>query len=265
MKTTLALALLSFTTAFSAAAYGSVPLRINLPELGRIDDEDGSGSYIDIQEKVDGYTVEIFLEAGDRKSPFFTTRWDVDGWTEIEFQRVEIESFTETSPFYTDYFDPFNNPGSESITPKTVQLQPGPDIDYGFSFSIEGRCQIIENDPCDQSGRYLIEYSVNEMAAPLIGDFNYDNKVNFSDFLILADGVKDNIPGPAKWRNGDIDFNEKVDFEDFLAFRDNYGAERTAGTVASIPEPSGLSLALTLSLLCVGSLRRQQIRIRKTQ
>ena len=70
------------------------------------------------------------------------------------------------------------------------------------------------------------------------GDVNFDTRVTFADFLVVAEnfGMAD-----AEWPDGDFDWDRRVGFSDFLLLSSNYGGqlerEPNNGGIA-VPEPS---------------------------
>ena len=92
---------------------------------------------------------------------------------------------------------------------------------------------------------------------PIPGDFTFDDRVAFDDFLILSrwfDREPDTDVLPA-YHRGDADLDADVDFDDFRILADNYGAVREA--TAAVPEPTSAML-LALGLLGFGASRRHR-------
>jgi hypothetical protein len=83
----------------------------------------------------------------------------------------------------------------------------------------------------------------------LEGDIDCDGAVAFADFVILA-----NTFGQAGTLEADLDGSGTVDFADFVLLANNFGATIPAPEIplgvaaASVPEPNGLSLVVTLVL-----------------
>jgi len=73
------------------------------------------------------------------------------------------------------------------------------------------------------------------------GDANRDWTVSFGDFSVL----QSNYGGTGKtWDQGDFNADGNVSFGDFSALQANYGSVVTPPSVASVPEPAAVSLAL---------------------
>jgi hypothetical protein len=89
----------------------------------------------------------------------------------------------------------------------------------------------------------------------LIGDFDGDGSVAFSDFLLFANVFGQEVP-PAD-AAFDLDGSRHIDFPDFLEFADAFGQTTTA---SSVPEPIGLpSLAFALCLLAASTSRSRRL------
>ena len=84
------------------------------------------------------------------------------------------------------------------------------------------------------------------------GDLDGNGKVEFADFLVLADNFGSDATDHT---TGDIDCNGKVEFSDFLVLADNFGAE--VGEASSVPEPSCLTLLVLGGCLALLVRRRK--------
>ena len=82
------------------------------------------------------------------------------------------------------------------------------------------------------------------------GDANGDGSVNIADFLILSRSFSE----LGDWLNGDFDGNGRVETPDFLALSRNFN--RSATTIASVPEPGG-SLYAVCILIGISLQRRR--------
>lgn len=82
----------------------------------------------------------------------------------------------------------------------------------------------------------------------LVGDANFDGKVNTGDFNSLAGSFGQS---QMLWANGDFDFSGTVDSLDFGLLAANYGNSLSAGPLAasSVPEPVASLLVFTAPLL----------------
>ncbi len=71
----------------------------------------------------------------------------------------------------------------------------------------------------------------------LLGDADFDGKVQFNDFMILAQ----HFSQPGLYTEGDFDCTGVVQFPDFVILAGNFG-ESGSGTAALVPEPGGIIL-----------------------
>lgn len=124
------------------------------------------------------------------------------------------------------------------------------------------------------------------------GDANFDDKVDFLDFLQIANSITYNLEIDDQrhngWDFGDFDGSGTVDFRDFVMLAENYGFEKpesfvvpvegepskhmpvpapgpvperpdTVDAIANIPEPSGLFLA-SISLFVLVRISKNRVR-----
>lgn len=83
------------------------------------------------------------------------------------------------------------------------------------------------------------------LAAEVVGDFNGDGEVNFSDFTILSSNFRNT---GTKIGDGDANRDGTVDLRDFVIFRDAF--QSGAGEpVAAVPEPSSYALLMFASVI----------------
>lgn len=87
----------------------------------------------------------------------------------------------------------------------------------------------------------------------LPGDFDANGKVEFADFLTLAD----NFGQPGNYTTGDADGNGVIEFSDFLAVAENFGKTFGEANVSSVPEP-GAEFLLAAGGLLFGLWRRRR-------
>lgn len=89
----------------------------------------------------------------------------------------------------------------------------------------------------------------------IAGDVDGNGKVEFADFLILAENFGQ--PADPAGCCGDIDGNGEVAFADFLILAENFG--KMVGQAGSaVPEPSGMAVLVILGLSLVDWNRRRK-------
>ena len=86
------------------------------------------------------------------------------------------------------------------------------------------------------------------------GDLNDDGTVDLQDLAILTANYNTSVSFPESISLGDINFDNKVDLTDFLKFRPIFESQGAAGAEA-VPEPSSLLLGLVATLVA-GLFRR---------
>lgn len=101
-----------------------------------------------------------------------------------------------------------------------------------------------------------------ELPAPIFGDANLDDVVDFDDLLILAQNY--GRTDEPQWTEGDFSLDELIGFDDLLGLAQNYGygtlidsdfESDWALARSIVPEPSSLAL---LSMLTLRSRRRSR-------
>lgn len=93
-----------------------------------------------------------------------------------------------------------------------------------------------------------------ELSGTVAGDTNFDQQVDFSDFLLLSSNFG-NLDSHA-WSDGNFDCNRHVEFGDFLALSKNFGF---AADPMSVPEPQSMGwiAAVAAVLLAKSRLSRK--------
>jgi hypothetical protein len=96
---------------------------------------------------------------------------------------------------------------------------------------------------------------LNELNS-LTGDVDFDGRVQFSDFVVLAD----RFGAIGTYTQGDLDCDGQVQFSDFVILADGFGAS-VGGDVSSVPEPVGL-IPVAASIVAAACGRRRKLRRR---
>ncbi|MFO0897997.1 MAG: hypothetical protein U0836_11295 [Pirellulales bacterium] len=133
--------------------------------------------------------------------------------------------------------------------------------DYGLGNQL-GELDLEYATDVSPTGNAIVGYSGNsipwvvQLVDPLLGDANFDDRVDLNDFGILKAHI-----GSGHWRDeGDFNRDLRVDLTDVGVLKDNFG--RVAGVttvVEPVPEPAGLLLA-TLAAALLGLARLRLVR-----
>ena len=90
----------------------------------------------------------------------------------------------------------------------------------------------------------------------LRGDADGDQDVDLLDYQFLSDHFDPTgVDGPHSWLHGDFDGDQDVDLVDYNAFADNF-SPAGYGVASTVPEPSGVSLAVLGLCGVLGIVRR---------
>lgn len=238
-----------------ASSHGSDVLQVEVPGFGFFGDEDGS--WLEVQQTDDGSRLELFLRAGGPDTPDFSVTWPAEEWTKMRFDEITIVG----RPSATILFDAFEVAGGLGglVTGREVYLQPKERdyhllvfTDFGLCFEPDG--QGGNTNTC--SGSLILEYSIQAVEPPIPGDLNYDDRVDFADFVTLSSRFDPRWQGtPPHWRDGDFNLDRRISFSDFQILADNYGNVRETPPAAA-PEPKSVMLP-GLALLGLGRLLRR--------
>jgi len=221
-------------------------------------EEDGrwvreDGSYVDIQSTDDGHIVEIFYAKSEIEdvSPLFGTAWESSNWSKITFDKI---SFSPIAGCLGDEirFRPFlTESGIHLREGDSIVLQPrqrGPSLP---PYSI--RMGRNDSAPCGSDSTLMAEYSLTPIDPPLVGDFNFDEMVDFEDFTLLQASFGQRL---TFWHQGDANLDRSTGFVDFLMLSNNFGESREAGALV-VPEPSARLLLVTALVLLSAVVRKK--------
>lgn len=109
----------------------------------------------------------------------------------------------------------------------------------------------------EQVGFFIDDVLVTGFQNLLLGDFDFNGKIDMADFMTLAGNFG------TQNSEGDFDFNGTVDLSDWVGFKAAYNADNAPAGAAAVPEPGGiwlLGLGSIVALLSRG--RQRQVRIR---
>lgn len=227
-----------------------------------VEDIDGSGSYVKIEKIENGFSFESYLEDGDMVSPYYEVQWPSDEWTLVTVT-TNWEGNINTDGAL--FLHPSQSNGcpipKDHVRGKPLPCltQPNlaiPGVPYRFFAGVIAECLWEGGFNCDERdefGRYFVELTVEKAEAPLTADFNLNGKVDFGDFLILAEHFGQPL---VLFQEGDANHDFQVNFDDFLILQENFGRTRET-SAAAVPEPSSLMLlVLAIPLLLVRRRRR---------
>lgn len=219
------------------------------PDVGRYSGETGR-TYLDIAESQDGFTAEYLISPQstgfaptDFTPPTLVGAWSSDSWTELTINALGIQSNEQLELaldgiFFVD-FNPHNTiPGiGLPAASESMKLEPG-----SYSFTLIPNLDLVcEGGECSNDIEVELGFSVVPVAAPLLGDFNFDGVVNFDDFLILTRNfeVVDLVSDQAlpSYRKGDVNLDGETNFADFTVMAANFGATSLPEAAFAVPEP----------------------------
>ena len=235
-------------------------------ELGdgvfKVDDE--FEGFTKLTKTNDGHLFEIFtLTDSDRLSFDVTWEEDRDSWNFLTIDRLELDGEDLLDEIGLEFFlrttvefDPWRRPGETALIdiPRVYAFPPLQDSNHLILQPCRG-CSEFE----EEGHNIVLEYSLKLIPTPLPADFNYDGRVDFSDFLILSENFnrsRGEINKPVHFR-GDANFDFRTDFEDYLILRGSFGSSRVQAVAA--PEPSGLATAALMAFGLAVERRRRWI------
>lgn len=130
------------------------------------------------------------------------------------------------------------------------------DIDVLSAALIDGTIDLrfdLDSDGLVDQGDYTT--MVVGVMQTFLGDANLDRRVDFADFILLAE----NFGRDGGWATGDFNGTLNTDFTDFLILAQSFG--QSSGTRAvALPEPNGSGLLIWPVILLVTQRRRQRTR-----
>lgn len=196
-----------------------------------IRDNDGTGSFIQATSTDSQITVKWFRERRDAISPIYNAAFLLDdpGWLlfrgELTFDGgPQTNFYSGSTPGLPGDLAKGSNglPGEAIIIPPQLNGRPVPSFFVGYAdfcfWELSGTAECS-----DDTFSGTLNYTVAEVPAPLVGDIDLDDRVGFSDFLILSHRFGDDIPW---WQAGDLNHDHLIDFTDFLLLSDNFGSSR---------------------------------------
>jgi len=242
-----------FTLAISTSSMAEfITPSVIIPGLGFFGIEGGNQMTVSVAEeriRIEGTVSDVESFASDvlaGENRLHGAAWfEKNSWTSFHLIAYETELTLES------FFNPYRTSGGVGLGSGFRYNLP-PHDGYGINFFTPdcGRAR------CD--GQFLIEYSVETIQAPLLGDFNHDDKVDIQDFMILRQnfGVDGENNRP-DWGLGDANLDLKTNFADFLILAENFGQTRVEQPVQDIPEPMGnLAFAVALAVAAMRRTRR---------
>ena len=201
-------------------------------------------SYLDVSQTDSGHRVEYHVEPGGGMPTAFLATWNDTVWSRLTIREFTIEQFE---------FSPYDNEGGIGLwTGDVIHLGPRKESrgGYGFAFWLHLGCV-----PDCPDMTWVAEYTVEIVEPPLAADFNFDQKVDFADYLILSYWTRLSGELYRGWEGGDANLDGSIDFDDFVVLAANFGTVREP--TASVPEPRSILLT-GLAVLGLGAFRRRR-------
>ncbi len=154
-----------------------------------------------------------------------------------EFQDLLMEPIANFSPTVSRF--ELTNVDVAGLSDVGWSIITGPNLDRNG----DGRVDGADVDLACTAGADLSGFFAELGSLP--GDLDLDGQVQFADFL----AVSANFGMTGTYSQGDINCDGRVRFADFLILATNFG--KSASVASAVPEPNGLTLMLTATLVCV--------------
>jgi hypothetical protein len=189
--------------------------------------------------------------------------------------------YTMTGPAKFTHIQDFPVGLSDAFTVSTADgvlgtFAPGQSVDFTTlagggvsSFTVSG---ITPHADADPAVGFPLQLTFDNPTAdffatplvPLVGDTNFDSKVDFVDLTRIAQNY--NTRGTGAWDTGDFTGDGNVDFADLVIMAQNYNAPPNTGAsfesdlataFATVPEPTALSV-IAVATITVAARRRRR-------
>ena len=183
----------------------------------------------------------------DQGSRAVVNETPLDTWQHVQ---IDIDLMDDTY----DLFYSANDDSPQLVEPN-LSFRAGGKRSYLDRLTVT----LFEGMPSRPEGVAYLDNINIEVLQKTPGDANLDGVVDFPDFLALSEHFGEGSRrDPRAWSQGDFDGNGEVDFPDFLILSENFGGVAAAATsAASVPEPTGLSIALFGLLGLIGFRKRR--------
>ena len=237
---------------------------IDLLQEGRNVRPEYPDAYTDVTRTTDGFRIEILSnELDDIQGGEIRWSADEESWWRVTVDQQEIVSGAVPGQFYEDLitlrFNPWRQLGLNFLPePGNTQVFPP----MGNLLAFYRVTDPLFGEIPDEGVLTVFEYSVEELRPPLAADFNYDDSIDFADFLILSEWYETerndvDFAGFPLHHIGDANMDGITDVDDFMILSESFGTTRESVASTVVPEPSTAAL-VTFGLVGLGSLRRRR-------
>lgn len=232
------------------------------PDFKDSPDRFGPNSVVVLDPDEDPVPSNLVYTTDSDSEDVFDDAWD--GTEEDLFRAIDVAFWrfdvTETIRAWFADTDP-NSPGNQPAAPN-YGWAINNDTGDGWDMASSEMSRVFESEfeglDIAQFRPSLTIIFDDGSAGPL--DLNKDNAIDVVDFELFVDLMGSELDAPLTTGTpGDFNFDRSIDLSDFKYFKANFpgGAAGLEAALASVPEPSALSLLVICGLAAFAACRRR--------